>query len=70
MTSFSVKNILLGAGIGIIVTSIAGMIYFAGLDPLKNLSENDLIKLEQRYGLARVQPLSTEKPQETSQQSR
>ena len=68
MTSFSIKSILLGIGIGIIITSIAGMIYFAGLDPIKDLSENDIIELENRYGLTRVSPLTTESPQETSQE--
>lgn len=55
MTSFSLKSILLGIGIGIIITSIAGIIYFAGMDPLKNLSEADIAKLQDRYGLVRVQ---------------
>ncbi len=58
MTSFNIKNILLGIGIGMIITSIAGMIFFSGLDPLKNLSENDIVKLQERYGLERVQPLT------------
>lgn len=60
MTNFSIKSILLGIGIGIIITSIAGMIYFAGWDPLKNLSEADLMKLEQRYGLIKEPPLTTQ----------
>ena len=60
MSNFSIKSILLGIGIGIITTSIAGMIYFAGLDPLKNLSESDIIKLENRYGLTKIQPLATD----------
>ena len=68
MTNFSAKSILLGIGIGIIITSVAGMIYFAGTDPLENLSENDIFKLEKRYGLIRSQPLTTEIQKESDQE--
>lgn len=67
MNNFSIKSLLLGLGIGIIITSIAGMIYFAGLDPLGNLSENDIKKLENRYGLTKIQPLSGETFKEQGQ---
>lgn len=51
MNNFSVKSILLGIAIGIILTSIAGILSFLVYDPLRNLSEKDLLRIEKEYGL-------------------
>ena len=67
MNNFSIRSLFLGMGIGIIITSIAGMIYFAGLDPLRNLSEKDIKKLESRYGLEKVQTVIEETSPESAQ---
>lgn len=32
MSNFSIKSILLGIGIGIVLTSVAGMIYFTAMN--------------------------------------
>lgn len=43
------KSILLGIGIGMIITSIAGMIYSGGTQ--KELSKEEIISLAKQYGL-------------------
>lgn len=43
------KSIILGIGIGMIITSIAGMIYSAGTQ--KELSKEEIISLAKTYGL-------------------
>ncbi len=43
------KSIVLGIGIGMIITSIAGMIYSAGTQ--KELSKDEIISLAKTYGL-------------------
>lgn len=43
------KSIILGIGIGMIITSIAGMIYSAGND--KELSKEEIIRLAKSYGM-------------------
>lgn len=35
MSNFNIKSILLGIGIGIIITSVAGIIYFTALNIAK-----------------------------------
>lgn len=47
------KSILLGIGIGMIITSIAGMIYSGGTQ--KELSKEEIISLAKQYGL--VEPV-------------
>lgn len=51
MSRFSIKNIMLGIGIGIVFMSIISLIYMAGSDPTANLTENDLARIADRYGL-------------------
>ncbi len=50
---FHLKSILLGVGIGIIITSLASMIYFAGRDPMQDLSKEQIIKQAEKYGMVR-----------------
>lgn len=61
MRSFHVKSIVLGIGIGVIITSILSIIYSAGLNPLSNLSEKDIDKLCLKYGLVRKSDQNKEK---------
>lgn len=51
MSKFSIKSVLLGIGIGMIITSIASMIYFAGAYPQNELSEQDIARLAEKYDL-------------------
>ena len=51
MSRFSIKNIMLGIGIGIVFMSIVSLIYLAGSDPGRNLTEEDLARIADRYGL-------------------
>ncbi len=50
---FHLKSILLGIGIGIIITALASMIYFAGRDPMEDLSKEQIIKQAEKYGMVR-----------------
>lgn len=50
MSRFSIKNIILGIGIGIVLMSIVSIIYLAGSDPGKDLSEEDLARIAAKYG--------------------
>ena len=51
MSNFHVKSILLGIGIGIILTATASMIYMAGRDPMKDLTEQQIISQAEKYGM-------------------
>ena len=51
MNKFNVKSILLGIGIGIIITSIASIIYLAGRDPFDGLSKEEIITQAEKYGM-------------------
>jgi gas vesicle protein len=53
MDKFSVKSILLGIGIGIIITSVACMIYFQGTPPSAEPNEQEMAKLAEKYGYVR-----------------
>ena len=53
MSRFNVKSILLGVGIGIVLMSIISMIYLAGMDPAKNLTEEEILKLAEKYDLVK-----------------
>jgi hypothetical protein len=50
---FNVKSILLGIGIGIIITSLASIIYLAGRDPLSALSKEEIMAQAEKYGMTR-----------------
>jgi len=54
MRNFHIKSVILGIGIGIVITSIVSIIYTAGLNPLEELDEKDIDKLCSMYGLVRV----------------
>lgn len=51
MQRFHVKSILLGIGIGIIITSIISMIYLAGVNPESNISKETVMEMAKKYGM-------------------
>lgn len=53
MDRFNVKSLLLGIGIGIIITSIASIIYLAGQDPFEGLSKEQIMAQAEKYGMVR-----------------
>lgn len=54
MNNINVKSVLLGMGIGIIITAVASMIYVAGRDPVKDLTEQQIISQAEKYGMVRA----------------
>lgn len=54
MSSFNAKSVLLGIGIGIIITATASMIYMAGRDPIKELTEQQIISQAKKYGMVKA----------------
>jgi hypothetical protein len=63
MDNFNLKSILLGVGIGIIITSTVSIIYLAGRDPLNELSEQEVAKLADKYNLVKNTQLINSEPQ-------
>ena len=53
MSQFNAKSILLGIGIGIIITAAASMIYIAGRDPMKDLTQQQIISQAEKYGMVK-----------------
>mgnify|MGYP000993831485 CR=1 FL=1 len=53
MGRFNLKSLLLGIGIGIIVTSIISLIYLAGRDPFDGLTEEQIISRAEKYGMVK-----------------
>lgn len=48
---FNLKSLLLGIGIGIIITSVISLIYLAGRDPFEGLTEEQVIARAEEYGM-------------------
>ena len=59
MSKISIKSVMLGIGIGIIITATAGIIYTAGRDPMKELTEQQIITQAEKYGMVRSQILQS-----------
>lgn len=53
MSRFNLKSLVLGIGIGIIITAVAGMIYAAGRDPMEGLSKEQIMGQAEKYGMIR-----------------
>ncbi len=51
MSNFNVKSIILGIGIGIIITATVSLIYESGKDPFKNLTKQQIISEAEKYGM-------------------
>lgn len=53
MRNFHIKSIVLGIGIGIILTSIISIIYMLGEDPAKKISDEEIIKRAEKLGMVK-----------------
>lgn len=53
MGRFNLKSLLLGIGIGIIITSIISLIYISGRDPFDGLTEEQIMSKAEKYGMVR-----------------
>ena len=53
MNHFSAKSVLLGIGRGIIITATASLIYIADRDPMKDLTEQQIISQAEKYGMVK-----------------
>lgn len=49
MKKFHIKNILLGMGIGVVLASLTGIIYSAGMEP--EMSKEEIIARARQYGM-------------------
>ncbi|HHV29898.1 MltG/YceG/YrrL family protein [Acetivibrio mesophilus] len=49
MSKFYIKNILLGIGIGIVLTTLTGIIYSAGMEP--QMSKEEIMAMARQYGM-------------------
>jgi hypothetical protein len=54
MGRFQLKSVLLGIGIGIIITSIASLIALAGRNPMEGITREQIIREAEKLGMARV----------------
>ncbi|HEY8349327.1 MAG TPA: hypothetical protein VIM13_05825 [Clostridia bacterium] len=48
---FHLKSLLLGIGIGIIITSIISLIYLSGRDPFEGISDEQIIARAEKLGM-------------------
>ena len=55
MKKFNIKSIILGIGIGIVMTSFISMIYLAGSSPVANLTNEEVIKAARQLGMIKSQ---------------
>jgi len=53
MKKFQLRSIILGIGIGIVITSIISMIFFAGLEPKQSLSNEEIINMASELGMVK-----------------
>ncbi|MDP4093829.1 MAG: hypothetical protein Q8920_10755 [Bacillota bacterium] len=51
MHNFHIKSILIGLGIGIILTSIVSVIYYSGSNTVSKPTEQEIIQMAKSYGL-------------------
>ena len=66
ISNFSIKSILLGIGIGIIITATASIIYVAGRDPMKDLTEQQIVSQAEKFGMVRASLLQENTESETT----
>lgn len=53
MSKINIRSVMLGIGIGIILTATASIIFLAGRDPLMDLTEQQIISQAEKYGMVR-----------------
>jgi hypothetical protein len=55
MEKFNIKSIVLGIGIGIVITSLISIIYLAGRDPKSLLSDEEIIMQAEKLGMVKAE---------------
>jgi len=53
MERFNLKSLLLGIGIGIIITSLVSLIYLSSRDPFEGLTDEQIISRAEKLGMVR-----------------
>jgi hypothetical protein len=53
MTNFNIKSIVLGIGIGIIMTSLISIIYLAGNDAKSAMTDEEIINRAEKLGMVK-----------------
>ena len=54
MSRIQIRSVLLGIGIGIIITSIASLIYLAGRNPMEGITSEQIIREAEKLGMVKV----------------
>jgi hypothetical protein len=57
MEKFNIKSIVLGIGIGIVITSLISIIYLAGRDPKSLLSDEEIIMQAEKLGMVKAESM-------------
>lgn len=64
MNKFHIKNILLGMGIGVVLTSLTGIIYSAGMEP--EMSREEIVARARQYGMvSSSEMIKKDEPEDT-----
>ncbi|MGI6778684.1 MAG: hypothetical protein ACOX7R_11975 [Acetivibrionales bacterium] len=51
MSNFHIKSLLLGIGIGIVITSVLGKVYCYGIKPVHSISEKEIKDRARELGM-------------------
>jgi len=51
MSNFHIKSLLLGIGIGIVLTSVISMVYSFGMQPMQSLSDKEIKDRARQMGM-------------------
>ncbi len=70
MRKFHVKSLILGIGIGIVITALISMIYLAGSEPGSILSDKDIIERAGRLGMVKAEDIAGDKSGEAEQKDK
>jgi len=54
MINFNIKSIILGIGIGIIITSLISIIYLAGNDTKNMINDEEIIRRAEKMGMVKA----------------
>ncbi|GAE89005.1 aminodeoxychorismate lyase [Acetivibrio straminisolvens] len=65
MRKFHIKNILLGIGIGVVLTALTGIIYSAGMEP--QMSKEEIMARARQYGMVSSSEMIKEDEQKESE---
>ena len=67
MQNFHIKSIILGIGMGIVLTSIISIIYLAGVNPNTRMTKEEVIEQAKKYGMVENTQLINNKAENTEQ---